>query len=211
DCWLVFMLSPWSYCGRGYTSACPVALFTVVIPWRICEETSICNSILLSEKRLQCARNESACGKEGTIGVVDDFDPLIELVNKTGELWAFGKELETVSEVTESDIEIVVALGFGVYTSVDVTNMFDEVAKSVDVLTDTVDVHSDDVVSCASDVLRMMMIFMVMRHTYFKMDPLRASDGNRGAAIDDRLLSYPEEITGSWRRSSHCKQTRKDV
>ena len=83
--------------------------------------------------------------EEGTIGVVDDFDPLIELVNKTGELWAFGKELETVSEVTESDIEIVVALGFGVYTSVDVTNMFDEVAKSVDVLTDTVDVHSDDV------------------------------------------------------------------
>lgn len=83
--------------------------------------------------------------EEGTIGVVDDFDALIELVNKTGELWAFGKELETVSEVTESDIEIVVALGFGVYTSVDVTNMFDEVAKSVDVLTDTVDVHSDDV------------------------------------------------------------------
>jgi len=83
--------------------------------------------------------------EEGTIGVVDDFDPLIELVNKTGELWAFGKELETVSEVTESDIEIVVALGFGVYTSVDVTNMFDEVAKSVDVLTDTVGVHSDDV------------------------------------------------------------------
>ena len=83
--------------------------------------------------------------EEGTIGVVDDFDALIELVNKTGELWAFGKELETVSEVTESDIEIVVALGFGVYTSVDVTSMFDEVAKSVDVLTDTVDVHSDDV------------------------------------------------------------------
>ena len=83
--------------------------------------------------------------EEGTIGVVDDFDAPIELVNKTGELWAFGKELETVSEVTESDIEIVVALGFGVYTSVDVTNMFDEVAKSVDVLTDTVDVHSDDV------------------------------------------------------------------
>lgn len=83
--------------------------------------------------------------EEGTIGVVDDFDALIELVNKTGELWAFGKELETVSEVTESDIEIVVALGFGVYTSVDVTNTFDEVAKSVDVLTDTVDVHSDDV------------------------------------------------------------------
>lgn len=83
--------------------------------------------------------------EEATIGVVDDFDALIELVNKTGELWAFGKELETVSEVTESDIEIVVALGFGVYTSVDVTNMFDEVAKSADVLTDTVDVHSDDV------------------------------------------------------------------
>lgn len=83
--------------------------------------------------------------EEGTIGVVDDFDALIELVNKTGELWAFGKELETVSEVTESDTEIVVALGFGVYTSVDVTNMFDEVAKSADVLTDTVDVHSDDV------------------------------------------------------------------
>lgn len=83
--------------------------------------------------------------EEGTIGVVDDFDALIELVNKTGELWAFGKELETVSEVTESDTEIVVALCFGVYTSVDVTNMFDEVAKSADVLTDTVDVHSDDV------------------------------------------------------------------
>lgn len=83
--------------------------------------------------------------EEGTIGVVDDFDGLIELVNKTGELWAFGKELETVSEVTESNIEIVVALGFGVYTSVDVTNMFDEVAKGVEVLPDTVDVHSDDV------------------------------------------------------------------
>lgn len=83
--------------------------------------------------------------EEETICVVDDFDALIELVNKTGELWAFGKELETVSEVTENDIEIVVALGFGVYTSVDVTNMFDEVAKSADVLTDTVDVHSDDV------------------------------------------------------------------
>lgn len=83
--------------------------------------------------------------EERTIGVVDDFDALIELVNKTGELWAFGKELETVSEVTESDMEIVVALGFGMYTSVDFTNMFDEVAKSVDVLTDTVDVHSDDV------------------------------------------------------------------
>lgn len=83
--------------------------------------------------------------EEETICVVDVFDALIELVNKTGELWAFGKELETVSEVTESDIEIVVALGFGVYTSVDVTNMFDEVAKSADVLTDTVDVHSDDV------------------------------------------------------------------
>lgn len=83
--------------------------------------------------------------EEGTIVVVDDFDALIELVDKTGELWALGKELETVSEVTDSDIERVVALGFGVYTSVDVTNMFDEVAKGVDVLTDTVDVLSDDV------------------------------------------------------------------
>lgn len=83
--------------------------------------------------------------EEGTIVVVDDFDALIELVDKTGELWALGKELETVSEVTDSDIERVVALGFGVYTSVDVTNMFDEVAKGVDVLPDTVDVLSDDV------------------------------------------------------------------